>query len=77
MLKNIQEEEMRSQCVYSASVTSKNSGGGGVKRKSQQSTLIHTGGQTEIRQRVLSARLLRFKTMQNQLTMAQQQIHVS
>lgn len=32
---------------------------------------------SEIRQRVLSARLLRFKTAQNQITMAQQQIHVS
>lgn len=71
MLGKIQEEH-RPESVYSASGSSKHSGN---KRKPTQSSSMITSGMSEIRQRVLSARILRFKTVQNQLTMAQQQIH--
>lgn len=57
--------------VYSASVSS--SKHSGLKRRTQTHVQPPV---SEIRQRVLSARMLRFRTMQNQLTLSQHQIHV-
>lgn len=56
-------EENRSESVYSG------------KRKSQQAGSMIASGVSEVRQRVNSARMLRFKSVQNQLSLAQQQIH--
>ncbi|GAB0096192.1 uncharacterized protein DMENIID0001_116720 [Sergentomyia squamirostris] len=62
------------ESVYSSSSSKfSTSGVHGRKLGGRQATMVSAGA-SEVRQRILSARLLRVKHLQNQLTVAQQQI---